>query len=106
MSENTDTRSNDRDERGFLQRLVQFTPSDLIRLVFLCVLVGFLLAAFGVNPRRLWVDFFGSITDVVSRFLEIIANSASDLVNYLLLGAVIVVPIWLLMRVLGAARRD
>lgn len=108
MSENTDTapRAQDREPRSFVQRLLRLTPTDILRLLFLCVLVGFLLAAFGVNPRRLWVDFFGSLVDVFDRFLDIIAHSAADLVNYLLLGAVIVVPIWLVFRVLGATRRD
>lgn len=108
MSENTDTapQAQTREPRSFVQRLFRLTPTDLLRLLFLCVLVGFLLAAFGVNPRRLWVDFFGSLVDVFNRFVDILAHSAADLVNYLLLGAVIVLPIWLVFRLLGAARRD
>ena len=92
--------------RSFMQRLLKFAPSDLIRLIFLCVLAGFFLAAFHVNPRRLWVDFFGTLAESWSRFIGFISDSALWAVDYLLLGAVLVVPIWIVIRVLRALRRD
>lgn len=89
-----------------MQRLLRFAPSDLVRLVFLCVLAGFFLAAFHVNPRRLWVDFFGTLAESWSRFIGFISDSALWAVDYLLLGAVLVVPIWIVVRVVRALRRD
>ena len=94
------------DDSGFLQRLFKLSPNDLRRLLFLCVLVGLLLAAFNVDPRRLWVDFFGTLVESWTSIVSAIVNSAGHAIEYLLLGAVLVVPIWLLMRVLGAMRRD
>lgn len=92
--------------RSFVQRLLRFAPSDLLRLIFLCVLAGFFLAAFHVNPRRLWVDFFGTLAESWSRFIGFISDSAMWAVDYLLLGAVLVVPIWIVIRVVRALRRD
>tara|TARA_R110000868_G_scaffold5138_1_gene31734 strand:+ start:14402 stop:14728 length:327 start_codon:yes stop_codon:yes gene_type:complete len=92
--------------RTFVQRLLRFAPTDLIRLVFLCVLAGFFLAAFHVNPRSLWVDFFGTLAESWSRFIGFISDSALWAVDYLLLGAVLVVPIWIVIRVFRALRRD
>lgn len=108
MSTDRDTSpaSTQADETGFLQRLFKLTPNDLLRLLFLCVLVGLLLAAFNVDPRRLWVDFFGTLVESWASIVSAVIDSAGHAVEYLLLGAVLVVPIWLLMRVLGAMRRD
>jgi len=90
---------------GFLQKLIKVAPGDLVRLVFLSIAAGIVLAAFNVNPRRLWVDFFGTIAESWSRFLEVIAHSAAWAVDYFFLGAILVVPIWLVMRLLKATRQ-
>lgn len=108
MSEQTNSPDADRSSRskGFLKRLISVAPSDLMRLVFLSVVVGLVLAAFRVDPKRLWVDFFGTLADVWGGMINFVAHSAGDLVNYFVLGAVIVVPIWLLLRVLNAAGKN
>ena len=90
----------------FVQRLLRFGSTDIIRVVVLCVLAGFILAAFHVNPRRLWVDFFGTIAESWGRFLEFLTHSVGWAIEYFLLGAVLVVPIWIVFRVLGALRRS
>jgi hypothetical protein len=92
------------DRSTFVQRLVQVGSSDLIRVAVLCVLAGFILAAFHVNPRRLWVDFFGTIAESWGRFIDFITHSAGWAVEYFLLGAILVVPIWIVFRVLCALR--
>ena len=101
MSDN----NSDKEQTSFVQRLIKIAPGDLIRLFFLSVAVGIVLAAFNVNPRRLWVDFFGTITESWSRFLEVIAHSAAWAVDYFLLGAILVIPIWLVLRILSATKR-
>lgn len=101
MAENTRP-----ERRTFMQRLVRISASDLARLIFLCVLVGFILAAFHINPRRLWIDFFGTVGEAWGRFIDFLTNSASWAVEYFVLGAVIVVPIWIVFRILRAMRRS
>lgn len=83
-----------------LQRLLSITPADLLRVALVSVVVGLILAAFRVDPRRLWVDFFGTIAEAWSEF----ANISMDLIRwsfeYLLLGAILVVPIWIVIHII------
>lgn len=90
----------------FVQRLVRIGSTDLIRVIVLCVLAGFILAAFQVNPRRLWVDFFGTIAESWGHLLHFLTNSVGWAIEYFLLGAVLVIPIWIVFRVLGALRKN
>jgi hypothetical protein len=70
------------------------------RLVLLSILVGVILAAVGLDP---W-----NIIESVRTLLQHIWNMGFDAVRwlwqYFLLGAVIVLPIWFLMRLLKAPR--
>ncbi|QIG95467.1 MULTISPECIES: DUF6460 domain-containing protein [unclassified Bradyrhizobium] len=70
------------------------------RLILLSILVGVVLAAIGLDP---W-----NILNSVRRLFQTIWDFGFDAINwawrYFLLGAVIVVPIWLLSRLFGAPR--
>lgn len=101
-----DTVSGPTAKRSFVQRLTRFSTADILRLILLCLIVGLVLAAFNVDPAELWVDFFGTLADSISSVVETILGSADRAIEYFLLGAVIVIPIWLFMRILGAMRRD
>lgn len=69
-----------------------------LRLAVLSILVGLLLSFFGVTPR----NFFDRL-DRFARFLYDLGFGAIDwLLEYLVLGAMLVVPLWLLVRVLKA----
>lgn len=92
--------------RTFVQRLTKISTADILRLVFLCVLAGFLLAALNVNPRDLWIDFFGTLAESWSRFIHFLTDSAGWAIEYFLLGAVLVIPIWIAFRLLRAVGRE
>ncbi|WP_166299278.1 DUF6460 domain-containing protein [Bradyrhizobium sp. 2S1] len=70
------------------------------RLILLSILVGVVLAAIGLDP---W-----NILNSVRRLFQTIWDFGFDAINwawrYFLLGAVIVIPIWLLSRLFGAPR--
>jgi Family of unknown function (DUF6460) len=70
------------------------------RLVLVSILVGVVLSALGLDPF--------DIVRSIQRLIESIWNLGFDafrwLWRYLLLGAVIVVPIWLLMRIFNTPR--
>jgi len=107
----SDDRQNRTDEtpatstpRGFLERLIKVTPGDLIRLVFLSIIAGLVLAAFRVDPRRLWVDFFGTIYEAWGEFIDLSADLVRWSIDYLILGAILVVPIWIAFRLFKAFR--
>ena len=72
----------------------------LFRLILVSVLVGVILSALGLDP---W-----NIISSVERLIRSIWNMGWDAVvwlwRYFLLGAVIVIPIWILMRVFNAPR--
>ncbi len=72
----------------------------LVRLVLVSILVGVVLAALGLDPF--------DIVRSVERLFRSIWNMGFDAVRwlwrYFLLGAVIVIPIWVLMRVVNAPR--
>ncbi len=72
----------------------------LFRLVLVSVLVGVILSAFGLDP---W-----NIIQSLERLIRSIWNMGWDAVvwlwRYFLLGAVIVIPIWIIMRVVNAPR--
>jgi hypothetical protein len=70
------------------------------RLILVSILVGVILAALGLDP---W-----NILRSVERLLRTIWDMGFDafwwLWRYFLLGAVIVIPIWIIMRVVNAPR--
>jgi len=87
--------------QDYVQRFFGGPPLAVIgRLILLSVLGGVILAAIGLDP---W-----NILESVRRLIEHIWNMGFDAVRwlwrYFLLGAVIVVPIWLLVRLAKAPR--
>lgn len=69
----------------------------VVRLVLLSILVGVLLSAFGITPR----NFFATI-DGLARWVYDLGFSAVEwLLEYLVLGAMVVVPLFLLNRLLS-----
>ena len=71
------------------------------RLILLSILVGVVLAAIGFDP---W-NIVNSIRLLFQRIWDLGFDAINGLWRYFLLGAVIVVPIWFLSRLLGAPRR-
>jgi len=68
------------------------------RLVLLSILVGVVLAAIGFDP---W-NIVNSIRLLFQRIWDLGFDAVNGLWRYFLLGAVIVIPIWLLTRIFGA----
>lgn len=73
----------------------------IIKLALLSILVGFVLTVLGLDPRNILY----SIEALIRSILNLGFDAFDWLWRYLLLGAVIVVPIWLIMR-LVQARKD
>ncbi len=70
------------------------------RLVLLSILVGVVLAALGFDPWNLVL----SIRILIERVWAMGFDAVEWVWRYFLLGAVIVVPIWLVMRLVNAPR--
>jgi hypothetical protein len=75
--------------------------SVVIRLILLSILVGVILSAIGLDPRDVWRS--------LERLIRTVWDMGWDAVDwawrYFLLGAVIVVPIWILVRLAKGGRR-
>lgn len=84
-----------------LRRFLGGSPLGvLIKLVLLSILVGFVLTVIGLDPRNiLW-----SIEALIRSIFNLGFEAFDWLWRYLLLGAVIVVPLWLLMRLLQSRK--
>ena len=70
------------------------------RLILLSILVGVVLAAVGFDP---W-NIVNSIRLLFQRIWDLGFDAINGLWRYFLLGAVIVIPVWLLSRMFGAPR--
>ena len=72
----------------------------LVRLILLSILVGVVLAALGFDPQNLIPS--------IQRMILRVWNMGWDAVNwawrYFLLGAILVVPIWFIVRVIRTRR--
>ncbi|MGB3719415.1 MAG: integrase [Proteobacteria bacterium] len=74
----------------------------LIRLALLSVVVGVVLSALDITP---W-DFLHRLDVMVRRIFDLGFASLEWLLQYFLIGAVIVFPIWFIARLIGMARRS
>jgi hypothetical protein len=66
----------------------------LFKLLVASIVVGILLAFFGIQPVDLWRNFL----DTVVRIWHMGFDAIDWSVRYILLGAVVVVPIWVALR--------
>jgi hypothetical protein len=74
--------------------------SIALKIILLSVVVGVILSALGLDPRDIWQ----SLVDLVRHIWNMGWDAVVWLWRYFLLGAVIVVPIWLVVRLLKAGR--
>ena len=72
----------------------------IFRLVLVCILVGVILSAIGLDP---W-NIIASIRTLFQRIWEMGFDAVRVLWRYFLLGAVIVIPIWLVVRLINTPR--
>ncbi|MEZ5898052.1 MAG: DUF6460 domain-containing protein [Hyphomicrobium sp.] len=68
----------------------------LIRLILISVLTGIVLSAFGLTPA----NFFQTLDDFARWLYDLGFFSLEWLLQYLVLGAMVVVPIWFIARLL------
>ena len=74
--------------------------SVIFRLILLSILIGVILEVLGLDP---W-NIFDSLRTLVVRIWDMGFDAVRWVWRYLLLGAAIVVPIWLIMRLMRAAK--
>jgi hypothetical protein len=85
-----------------LERFLGGKPSAvMVRLVFLSLIVGFFLVWLNIRP----IDVLVSLRHIVERFWNMGFEAIRDIGEYLVAGAAIVIPVWLVMRLLDVRGR-
>ncbi|MDZ7628956.1 MAG: DUF6460 domain-containing protein [Parvularculaceae bacterium] len=79
-----------------------------IKLTIASVIVGAFLAFWGVSPREFWSGVFEVFRGIIGWLGDSVGEIIANLITYLLFGAAIVVPVWIVMRMLNgpSSRRD
>jgi Na+/H+-dicarboxylate symporter len=72
----------------------------IIKIVLFSFIVGLLLSFFDINPAQLLRNFGAT----AEKIFKIVADVIEWGVKYVLLGAVVVVPIWLIFFGIGKLR--
>ena len=75
--------------------------STIVKLAILSLLVGFALAFFEVDPRNLLTSLGSTVVEIYELVLRFLRWG----IKYVLLGAVVVLPIWLVFYLIGLAKR-
>ena len=75
--------------------------ATILRLFILSIIVGLILSAFDINPESL----LGAIGGTAESIFNVIAGAIEWAVPFALIGAIVVVPIWLIVTALRIARR-
>ena len=73
----------------------------IVRLIIMSVVVGIILSALGITPDNI----FDRLGLLVQRIYDMGWGAVEWALGYFLIGAVIVVPIWVLSRLFGGSKR-
>lgn len=88
-------------ESNYVSRFIGGPPLSVIfRLILLSFLIGVILQVLGLDP---W-NIFDSLRRLVLHVWDMGFDALRWLWRYLLLGAVVVVPIWLIVRLMRVAQ--
>ena len=102
MSPETMDKRETNQRRGWAESFLGGTPGRVaVRLILMSLLVGFLMSIFGISPQAIlfWIESF--IASVFDNGYDVLR----DAFGYVLTGAVIVLPLWLLGRLMSPGRR-
>ncbi|WP_029063955.1 DUF6460 domain-containing protein [Labrenzia sp. DG1229] len=84
-----------------LSRFLGGSPAQvLLRLVFLSFVVGIILSALNLDP----LDLVSMTVNFFERLWNMGFHAIGRLGSYLVVGAIVVVPIWMITRLLAMGR--
>ena len=76
----------------------------LVQLVIASVVVGAIFSFMGVSPREFWSGIYDTFQGIISSLGESFTEVVLTIGQYLLIGAAIVIPIWLISKLLGSRK--
>jgi hypothetical protein len=77
----------------------------VIKLVIASLIVGAIFAFLGLSPIGFWRGVFDAVRSLIALLGNSIGEVALNLATYLVLGGAVVVPVWMVTRLLSS-RRD
>ena len=81
-----------------LVRFLGGSPGSVfLRLFFVSLIVGALFMWLDIRPA----DVLRAITDLIDRISRLGFDAFREIIDYVLVGAAVVVPIWLVLRLLN-----
>jgi hypothetical protein len=80
------------------------TGGTIIKLVIASVIVGAVFSFFGIGVREFWSGIFENVRDLIGTLGESFGEIALTILTYLVIGAGIVMPIWLISRLLSSRK--
>ncbi len=80
------------------------TGRTVLKLVIASIIVGAVFSFFRIGVREFWSGVFENVSGLVSRLGENVGEIALTLGTYLLIGAGVVIPIWLIARLLSSRK--
>lgn len=85
-----------------LTRFLGGSPGKIaIQLIAMSFIVGILLSVLGVSPY----DILNGLERLILRIYNLGFDTIEWIIRYFLLGAVVVIPIWLILRLFKMGRR-
>lgn len=73
----------------------------IVRLILLSIVVGIVLSALGVTPYNI----LDQLNILAKRLYDMGFGAVEWALGYFILGAIVVIPIWLLTRLLSMGKR-
>lgn len=87
---------------GWVESFLGGSPGRVVvRLVIMSLVVGFLMSVFGISPEGIFRWFQGFINSIFDNGFEVFRDAFA----YVLTGAVIVLPLWFIGRLMASSRR-
>jgi len=74
--------------------------STIVKVLIVSLLVGFALTLFDITPKQLLANLGGTVQSI----FEVGVSMVEWAVPYILLGAVVVVPIWIVVKLWGVVK--
>ena len=74
----------------------------IVRLALISIAVGIVMKALGIELS----NFFYRINDLLKKIYDLGLSAFDWIFEFLLLGALVVIPIWIIARLVGSARRS
>lgn len=75
-----------------------------IQLVIASIIVGAIFSFLGLGAMEFWRGIFDGLKNLLSAIGESFGEIALNLITWLIIGAAIVVPIWLVARLLSSRK--